>query len=357
MFKRFVLKPLMYLFLLVLILVLFGMAYRSYSQFQLERTTKIDTENGIESLETVEIHGDTQWIYLRGHDENNPVLLYLHGGPGMSELPIARSFGLELEKHFTVVHWDQRGSGKSRHGALQKSELTIDTYLADVNTLTNQLRARFKQDKIYLVGHSWGSLLGVLSARDHPELYHAYVGVGQIANMADNERLSLAYVRETAEARGNETAQRELANINPARYGEDFPQMQVQRKWLYYFGGGFRGIGMWEVVWPYISSPEYSLQDLYNLLQGINALTPQLFAEVMTVDLVRDASRFELPVYFFAGKYDYNTPSELAEGYMTSLSAPHKELIWFPESSHLLNVSASEQYQAVLINKLLGGEH
>ena len=133
--------------------------------------------------------------------------------------------------------------------------------------------------------------------------------------------------------------------------------MQVQRKWLYVFGGGFRGTDILGLIWLYVSSPEYSLRDLSNLVQGSNALPHGLWAEVMAVDLVRNASHFELPVYFFAGKYDYNTPSELAEGYMASLSAPHKELIWFPESSHFLNVSASEQYQAALINKVLGGEH
>jgi pimeloyl-ACP methyl ester carboxylesterase len=358
MLRRFVLKPLAYLLALLLVLLLLlvaaGSLYRSYTQFQIEQATRIESPNGVESLEAIEIRGDKQWIYLRGHDQGNPVLLYLHGGPGMPELPIARSFGLVLEKHFTVVHWDQRGSGKSRSRALLEGEMKIKNYLADVNALTNQLRARFNKDKIYLVGHSWGSLLGVLSVQAHPDLYHAYVGVGQIANMAENERLSLEFVQDTARVRGNIEAQEELANIDPGRYGEDFSQMQVQRKWLYLFGGGFRGIGVLELVWLYISSPEYSLGDLNKLLVGSSALPPQVWAEVMAVDLVRDASHFEIPVYFFAGKYDYNTPSELAVEYMEALSAPHKELVWFPESSHFLQLTASAQYQAALINKLLG---
>ncbi|NND67336.1 MAG: alpha/beta fold hydrolase [Halioglobus sp.] len=298
MLKRFVLKPLLYLSLLVLLLLICGLAYRSYTQIQVERSTAITTAGGIESLETVEVRGDTQWIYVRGHDRSNPVLLYLHGGPGMTELPIARSFGLELEKHFTVVHWDQRGSGKSRTRDLSASELTIDSYVQDVLALTNYLRERFGQDKIFLVGHSWGSLLGVLSVRDHPQLYHAYVGVGQIANIADNERLSLDYVRDVARTRGNSTAQRELAAVDPLQYGEDIAQLQVQRKWLYLFGGGFRGIGILELVWLYVASPEYSLLDLRRLLTGSNALPTAMWSEVMAVDLVRDANEFALPVYF-----------------------------------------------------------
>lgn len=353
MIKNFILKPLLFGILFVLALLIVGLAYRAYTQMQLARSTAITAEAGIDSLEQVDVRGDLQWLYLRGHDTGNPVMLYLHGGPGMPELPIARSFGLELERHFTVVHWDQRGSGKSRTRALDEAELTIDSYLADVLAMTNYLRDRFGKEKIYLVGHSWGSLLGVLSVRDHPELYHAYVGVGQIANMAENERISLEYVRGVARERGNATAQEELSSINPAEYATDFAQMMVQRKWLYLYGGGFRGISIPALAWLYISSPEYSLGDLYRLLLGSNALPPALWAEVMAVDLERDAARFEVPVYFLAGGYDYNTPSELARAYMETLIAPRKALIEFPESSHFLNVTASSRYQAVLIEQLL----
>ena len=353
MLKRFLLKPLVYGLFLVLVLLLFGLAFRSYTQVQIARSTAITAAEGIESLEQVEIRGDMQWLYLRGHDTGNPVLLYLHGGPGMTELPIARAFGLELERHFTVVHWDQRGSGKSRTRALNEAELTIDSYLQDVVALTNHLRERFGKSKIYLVGHSWGSLLGVLSVRDYPQLYHAYVGVGQIANMADNERISLEYVREEANKRGNTRAQEQLADVDPTQYATDFAQMLVQRKWLYLYGGGFRGISIPELLWLYIASPEYSLGDLYRLLLGSNALPPAVWPEVMAVDLVRDAAQFEVPVFFLAGGYDYNTPAELAQSYMQALVAPHKEFIEFPESSHFLNVTASARYQAVLIEKLL----
>lgn len=354
MFVRYVLKPLFFLLCLLFVVLILGMMFRSYSQFQLKMATKIQAPNAIQSLETVELFGDKQWIYLRGHNRDNPVLLYLHGGPGMSELPIARSFGLELEKHFTVVHWDQRGSGKSRGVKMSPADLKIQTYLNDVHALTNYLRERFDEEKIFLVGHSWGSLLGTLSARDHPDLYHAYVGVGQIANMAENERVSLDYVLRRAEAEGNTNALEQLAEVDPATYGEDLSQMQIQRMWLYFYEGGFRGISMLDLAWLYISSPEYSLGDLIGLLRSSRELPNSMWAEVMQVDLPRQANRFEIPIYFLAGGYDYNTPSELAEAYMQTLSAPRKELIWFPESSHFLNVTASQRYQEVLIDRLLG---
>jgi pimeloyl-ACP methyl ester carboxylesterase len=353
MFRRFLVKPLLLVTIVCVLLIVVLLLYRGYSQMRLEAATRIVAPNGIEVLETVELNGVSQWIYVRGYDQDNPVLLYLHGGPGMTEMPIARSFGLELEKHFTVVHWDQRGSGKSRTGEPPADDLTVKTYLDDVLALTQHLRARFDEEKIYLVGHSWGSLLGTLAVRNHPQLYHAYVGVGQIANMQQNEVLSLAYVRDRAKAEGNTKALAELAAVDPASYGEDFSQMQIQRKWLYLYEGGFRGISVVELVWLYVSSPEYSLGDLKNLLLGSSELPSLLWDEVMRADLTKEANQFELPVYFFAGKYDYNTPSGLAEDYFNMLSAPEKHFVWFPESSHFMNVTASEQFQDVLINRVL----
>jgi len=191
----------------VLILILVtagsGLGYRAWKQSSIRAATAIESNRGIESLELIELNGSIQWIYLRGHDTANPVLLFLHGGPGTVELPVARQFGLEVEKHFTVVHWDQRGAGKSRSEVFAESDLTVRTHLDDTLALVNQLRARFDQDKIYLVGHSWGSVLGTLIVRDHPDLFHAYVGMGQVVNMLDNETVSLRFVRERAEAEGN----------------------------------------------------------------------------------------------------------------------------------------------------------
>lgn len=146
------------------LLVAGALLLRAAVQQQVQESTQITSPNGIEVLEEVSVNGDKQWIYIRGQDKGNPVLLFLHGGPGMSEMPIARAFGDVLEHHVTVVHWDQRGSGKSRAGRAKPEALTVQTYLDDVVALTRQLQERFEKEKIYLVGHSWGSLLGDVGA-------------------------------------------------------------------------------------------------------------------------------------------------------------------------------------------------
>lgn len=340
-------------FVTVVLAIAVALLLRGYSQMQWRSSAEITSPDGIESLEEIVVNGDRQWIYIRGHNRNNPVMLYLHGGPGMSEMPLARAFGGTLEQHVTIVHWDQRGSGKSRAGRARPDELSVQTYLDDVLALTHQLRARFNQDKIYLVGHSWGSLLGVLTVRDHPDLYHAYVGVGQIASMVDNETVSLAFVKEQAALANNTEALEALRGINITDYAKDLAPMQVQRRWLYTYGGGIRLAAMPDMVQAYMTSPEYSLVDLVRLLQGSQALPQRLWGEVMGMDLTRQATTFELPVYFFAGEMDYNTPSELAAAYLEALEAPHKALIWFEGAAHFPNFSDPDAYQRAMLEKVL----
>ena len=328
------------------------LGYRAYEQSQLASATIIDSPDGIESLELVNLNGSKQWIYLRGHDQANPVLLFLHGGPGSPELPIARVFGLEIEKHFTVVHWDQRASGKSRRESSNDEDLTIQTYLGDTLALVNLLRDRFGQDKIYLLGHSWGTVLGTATVRDHPELFHAYIGMGQVVNMVENERLSLDFVIEKALEEKNEEALQALVSLNPP-YDDDPSELTTQRRWLYYYGGGMRGSTFGELAAHFLFSPEYSLLDIMAMFDGMVSVSTQMWPELSSVDFLTQATKLDVPVYFFTGRYDYNTPFQLVEQYIELLEAPHKEIVWFEESSHFMNVTDPDHFQDMLINKVL----
>jgi pimeloyl-ACP methyl ester carboxylesterase len=355
---KFVLKLFVWLLSGVLILILAtagsGLGYRAWKQSSIEATTAIESTQGIESLEQLELNGSIQWIYLRGHDIANPVLLFLHGGPGTVELPVARHFGLEVEKHFTVVHWDQRGAGKSRSEDFAESDLTIRTHMDDALALVNQLRARFDQDKIYLVGHSWGSVLGTLIVRDNPDLFHAYVGMGQLVNMVENETVSLRYVRERAEAEGNTEALAELQGLSPP-YSENPAELGIQRKWLFTYEGSIKGISPLSLLALYLTSPEYSLQDVIAVATGTDSIARYMWPELGQIDFFTQAPELEVPVYFFTGRHDYNTPFEITERYFDLLIAPHKEMIWFENSAHVMNASEPEYYQKMLIEKVLQG--
>ena len=169
-------------------------------------TAEIVSVNGIATLETVSLGGVDQWVMIRGYDVDNPVLVFLHGGPGSPAIPYARfSFG-GLEQDFTVVSWDQRGCGKSYDEELDPSSITLDRMLADTHELIELMQVRFGVQRIYLMGASWGSILGTLTARDHPELLHAYIGVGQVVNYTNSIPIAHAAALDRATALGLDDA-------------------------------------------------------------------------------------------------------------------------------------------------------
>lgn len=329
-----------------------GLAYRSHLQGQIAAETRITSSRGIASLERVEIGGVKQWISMRGHDRGSPLLLFLHGGPGSTLMPLQREFGLRLEERFVVVHWDQRASGRSRREDYPPDSLRLDRFVADTVELIDLLRARFGQDRVYLLGHSWGSVLGTLVARDHPDRLHAYVGMGQVVAMRANEEVSHRFTLERAQALGNEQAVEELSALTPP-YAADPTQLLTQRQWLQRFGGAVYEGTVVELYEPALVSPDYSLLDHVAFLSGTFELPLLLWSEMLEVDFVRDAPRLDVPVTFLVGRHDYNTPFELVERYHQMLQAPSKEIIWFESSAHSPNLEEPERFQDVLISRLL----
>jgi pimeloyl-ACP methyl ester carboxylesterase len=177
-------------------------------------TAAITSENGIASLEPVLLGGVEQWILIRGYDVDNPVLIYLHGGPGSPAIPYGRiAFG-GLERHFTVVTWDQRGCGKSYSPGIDAQSITLEQLLSDTRELISMMRERFQTDAVYLMGASWGSVLGVFTASDYPELLHGYIGVGQFVNAERTMRLAHAAALNKATELGNQEAIDELSAIH-----------------------------------------------------------------------------------------------------------------------------------------------
>lgn len=356
MLKKYLLRPMAWLLvsMLVLLVVLTGtgLGYRAWKQFEIRSTTAITSENGVESLERIELNGSKQWIYIRGQDRGNPILLTLHGGPGMAEMWGARTMGLEAEKHFTVVHWDQRGAGKSAFEDYDLAALSLETYVEDTLALVNLLRDRFGQEKIYLVGHSWGTVPGVLAVRDHPELFHAYVGASQIVNLLEMETIGLRYAREKAEADGNTKAIAAMKDIQPPYLEDNMDDLGTERRWLAYYGGAMRNLSVVGALHTLLTSPEYTLRDIYGMF-NMGTTAKHVWPQLADLDFFTQAPELEVPVYFFTGRYDYQTPFELQKRYFDVLKAPHKEMIWFENSAHVVVLSDPDYYQKMLIEKVL----
>jgi pimeloyl-ACP methyl ester carboxylesterase len=292
---------------------------------------------GINELTQVELGGLRQWISIRGTDAGNPVLLFLHGGPGSANLAKLRMQCPGLEEHFVVVNWDQRGSGKTHTLRMGESGLTLEQLREDARQLVKYLRERFGGRKIYLMGFSWGTALGLMTVRDHPEDFLGYIGVSQVVNYAEGERLSLEYVRRIARETDNRKAVDELERIDPAYRSDDwYAQLMRERSWLLKFGGVYHTADNYRhELKMLLGASEYSFLDFAWWPMGSDLSLRTLWPELMNLNFFKSAPRIGVPVYFLEGRLDANAPSGLAQEYFDRLLAPHgKRWIWFEKSAH-----------------------
>jgi pimeloyl-ACP methyl ester carboxylesterase len=298
----------------------------------------LDTRGrGINVLERIDLGGIKQWISIQGTDAANPVLLFLHGGPGSAKLSKLRIQCPALLEHFVVVNWDQRGAGKTGGPLTAPDASGVDMLRRDAHELVLHLRQRFAGKKIYLLGFSWGTVLGLWTARDYPEGLAAFISVGQVVSPREGEKLSLEFTQRTARESGNEKAARELADIDPAySTGDWFGQLMRQRKWLLAFGGVYRSARSYaHEASMLLKAPEYSFVDFALWPLRCAASLKTTWPELMSVDFFQSARGLDVPAYFLIGRHDFNTPSTLVERFYQGISAPRgKRLIWFEEAAH-----------------------
>jgi pimeloyl-ACP methyl ester carboxylesterase len=312
----------------------------------------------ISALEKVTLGGVQQSLLIRGQSVANPVLLYLHGGPGTSELGMVRAYNLPvLERHFTVVVWEQRGAGKSFAALRPESALTVEQLICDTHELSLLLCGRFGQEQIYLVGHSWGSILGVLTVQRHPELFRAYVGLGQAVNMQEGERISYEWTLAQAEKAHDARSLATLRRIGAPPYtGDVRSKVVAQRTVLARYGGEVHGNprgGMFILLGSLLKASEYGWPDRINVFRGIFASMRLLWPQILSIDLMRQAPELKVPVYFLEGRHDHEAPSVLAERYHAALLAPRKTLVWFEDSAHFVNTEEAEAFNRFFVDRLL----
>jgi pimeloyl-ACP methyl ester carboxylesterase len=305
--------------------------------------------NSIATLEKVTLGGSEQWITIRGHDVNKPVLLYLGiGGPGAGGMPANAMMFRALEEHFVVVNWDQPGTGKS-YGAVPIASLTVDRFVADAHELTELLRARFQQEKIYVFGLSWGTILGIKLVQQYPELFYAYVGNGQMVNTTENDRLGYELALQLADEWDEPRTFDTLRRNGPPPY--DGPGMAL--KYAAYNNVLFRHMDSPTLELVLLLVPhfarEYGLVDRVNFARGLLDSFPVVYAQLHDLDFETQAAQLDLPVYFLVGHEDVNAMASLVERYYNGLQAPHKELIWLA-SGH---GATPEELTDALINKVL----
>jgi pimeloyl-ACP methyl ester carboxylesterase len=311
-----------------------------------------------DALECIRIGGTDQWVRARSEDVSNPIVLYLHGGPGTSQLTLNRRNTRDLERCFTVVNWDQRGAGKSYAAIRDAGSMNIDQFVDDARDVTLYLLRKFRKERLVLVGHSWGSAIGALTVARSPELYSCYVGIGQISNMAEGEALSYQWVVNEARRRRRRRALRALERIGPPPYSGDWLKKTLtERSYVARFGGEVRAsragaVGM--VMRSVLVSSEYTLYDRVNFLRGVRGSMKALWPQLLDVNLFEQVSEMRVPVFLMEGRHDWEVPSILAAQYYEALRAPAKHLIWFENSAHLPNAEERERFNQIMRDDVRG---
>ena len=312
-------------------------------------TPPIATPNGIAELKQVELNGYAQWVLIRGHDVAKPLFLFLHGGPGESNLWLAHHTMRELERHFVCVNWDQRGAGKSLLPGPDPSSMTIEQLYDDALALIEILLARFGQQKVLLLGHSWGGLLATRLAERHPELLHGVILMNSTIDNRRGEVLSYGWALEQARDAHDEKAVRSLEQLGGSdTYSED--GKFVERMVVFRHGGLVHSDPL-KMVRIMLEAPEYSIADCVRAfrMKSLSFSIPIMADELVSFDLVKEIPKLEVPVVLFLGRHDHTAPTQLSEEFYASLEAPHKELIWFEESAHTPDLDEPDKFQRQVI--------
>jgi len=312
---------------IALLALALGYAFKSF-------TPPIFGDGAVAELKAVEVNGDRQFVLIRGHDRSAPVLLFVHGGPGMPAMFLAHAFQRDLERHFVVVHWDQRGAGKSYRTDISPDELSVSALLADLDAVVDRLRERFSASRIWLVGHSHGSYLGALYARRHPAKVAAFVGVGQVANLDRETSVQDAFL---------------VTKLDELELPPDTEITGANREDLLFRVGAelHDETSFAPLVVSGLKASEYSLFDIMNVAKGSSFSSKHMTYDE-TRDLIADETDFETPVAVFMGVHDMTTPVSLAREYYEAIDAPDKRWIDFENAAHFPHFEEPKAFTAAM---------
>ncbi|MDR1277595.1 MAG: alpha/beta hydrolase [Treponema sp.] len=308
----------------------------------------------------IEVNGISQGMFIRGENSQNPVILYLHGGPGTPMLQFISYLekSERLEKYFTVCYWDQRGSGMTYSKSTDPSTMTVEQMVEDTREVTEYLKSRFGQDKIYLLGHSWGSYLGVKTIEKYPENYLAYIGIGQTSNFVESERLSYDYMLNHAKDINDKDVIEKLEKFDP--HAEGFPLLQEKDHQLDYLMVRTATLNRYGIGHVHQGIPQgmtfngmvlrtlfvfkgYTLSEKINWFLGADFSMIYLFPVLLKDNFFESSVKFEIPFYIIHGVYDYMVSYTLAKEYLDVLEAPKREFFSFDNSAHSPNLEEPEK--------------
>ena len=300
------------------------------------------------TIEYIEINNSKQCIAISSKKSDNPILLYLHGGPGDAAMPLVAKYNKGLEDIFTVVILEQRGAGKSYYPFSEAENITIDAYVEDIFTLSKILLERFHQDKLYLVGHSWGSVLGLNFIQRYPDLVHAYVGCGQIVNMKKSSQIAHDFALQKNIEQKNNKLIAKLESVDCSYMQETWlNDLLFVTKQVIKHGGSVYGKKSFNrFVLDFLFSSDYTFKELINRQKGSLQTIKYLWHELMSVDF-ENTTDYDVPVIFVQGRGDYQVSSTLVHDYFQTINT-NKQFFWFENSCHFPQWSEPEKFNEVM---------
>ena len=318
-------------------------------------------DGSISVIEKIMLGGQEQYLFIRGADIAKPVMLFLHGGPGSPEISFMKNYNRDIENDFIMVYWEQRGAGKSYSENIPPESMNLEQFISDTRELSEYLAKRFNQEKIYLMGHSWGSLLGILTAYQHPERFHAYFGIGQVAQQYEGERISFEWVKEQAHQKNDKDAIKKLSALkfpdSLASSTEWIEFVMNERNYVSQYGGAMREItSMWPMVKLVLGDEVYTFSDKINYMKGNLFSLEHLWPAVIHTNLFNEIDSMQVPVYIFQGIYDYQTPYPVAEEFFNQLKAPEKEFFTFTNSAHSPLMEEVDKFNSIVREKVKNSE-
>ncbi|WP_242220994.1 alpha/beta hydrolase [Bacillus cereus group sp. BfR-BA-01380] len=327
-------KLIKYIGIIIIILLITALFFPTW-------TPHIKGDNSISALEQVEINGSSHEIMIRGKDKDNPVIIFVHGGPGCSEIPYADKYQDLLENNFTVVNYDQRASGKSYHFFEDYSKLSSDLLVEDLLAMTDYISKRLGKEKVILIGHSYGTYIGMQAASKAPEKYEAYIGIGQMSDTVESEIDSLNYTINQAQNKGNTNDVLYLQGLTEKiKNGDTY----TPRKYVMKYGGTSRLIDNPDDNISMLFGSEYNLLDVIRYNFGLSYSQKILLEKDLKNPLPTKVKKLKLPCYFIMGKYDYMTSSNAAKKYFDMIEADKKEFIAFEKSAHYPQFEEKEKF-------------
>jgi pimeloyl-ACP methyl ester carboxylesterase len=336
---------------LILLLIAGVLAYRTYRHSEISKTTAIDPIKGIDDALFAKIGGIDQWIAIRGQDRDNPVLLLLHGGPGIALSPLPRDFLFSWTKDFTVVLWDQRGAGKTfgKSGPVG-ADVTKDRMAQDGIEVAEFIRTRLRKPTVVILGVSWGTAIGVRMAKARPDLFSVYVGSGQSVNQGKYRRVAYTQLLAEARTRGDRQAITELEANGPPPY-ESVSKATVHTKWANRYEPGQPSTG--SLIATVLFDSNASLKDLRDYMRGLTSSQDHFRDAVEQEDIPSLGTTFAIPFFVFQGAVDNVTPVAPVREYVDRVTAPQKELVLIPNAGHNAIATKSDEFLKLLLDRVL----